>query len=120
LAITATLRRAGKGIRLVIGNGTTPEPDHQLVGLLHDAFATREALLSGHDGSIDERATRLGVSRQHLTSLFRLSYLAPQIVRAIVDRQQMAGLTAARLVSRSKDLPQDWQCQWRYSGFATA
>ena len=120
LSITATLRRAGKGIRLVIGNHTTAEPDDHLVGLLHDAFATREALLSGRDGSIEARAMRLGVSRQHLTSLLRLSYLAPQIVRAIVDEQQMAGLTAARLVSFSKDLPHDWQSQWRYLGFATA
>ena len=120
LSITATLRRAGKGIRLVIGNHTTAEPDDHLVGLLHDAFATREALLSGRDGSIEARAMRLGVSRQHLTSLLRLSYLAPQIVRAIVDGQQMAGLTAARLVSFSKDLPHDWQSQWRYLGFATA
>jgi hypothetical protein len=80
MPITARLRRVGQGIRLVIGNGTADGPDHRLVGLLRDAFTTREALLSGRDDSIDAMATRLGVSRLHLTSLFRLSYLAPQII----------------------------------------
>ncbi len=120
LSITATLRRAGKGIRLVIGNGTADGTDNRLVGLLRDAFTTREALLSGRDDSIDAMASRLGVRRLHLTSLFRLSYLSPQIVRAILNGEQTADLTAARLMSFAKDLPQDWREQWRHLGFASA
>ena len=120
VSITAKLRRAGQGIRLVIGNGTADGPDDRLVGLLRDAFTTREALLSGRDDSIDAMASRLGVSRLHLTSLFRLSYLSPQIIRAILDGQPTADLTAARLMSLAKDLPHDWQEQWRHLGFASA
>jgi hypothetical protein len=56
VSIAAKLRRAGQGIRLVIGNGTADRPDHRLVGLLRDAFTTREALLSGRDDSIDAMA----------------------------------------------------------------
>jgi hypothetical protein len=56
----------------------------------------------------------------HLTSLFRLSYLSPQIIRAILNGQQAADLTAARLMSMVKDLPHDWQAQWRHLGFASA
>jgi hypothetical protein len=56
----------------------------------------------------------------HLTSLFRLSYLSPQIVRAIFDGQPTAELTAARLMSLAKDLPHDWQEQWRHLSFARA
>ena len=120
VSITAKLRRAGQGIRLVIGNDTADGPDDRLVGLLRDAFTTREALLSGRDDSIDAMASRLGVTRLHLTSLFRLSYLAPQIIRAILNGQQTADLTATRLMSMAKDLPHDWQEQWRHLGFVSA
>ena len=120
LSITATLRRAGNGIRLVIGTGTTDGPDNRLVGLLREAFTTRETLLSSRDSSIDAMASRLGVARLHLTSLFRLSYLSPQIVRAILNGQQTADLTAARLMSLVKDLPHDWQEQRRHLGFTSA
>jgi site-specific DNA recombinase len=120
LSIPAKLRRAGKEIRLAIGKGTRDGRDPRLVGLLHDAFATREALLSGRDDSIDAMASRLGVSRSQLSSLFRLSYLSPQIIRAIQNGHQRADLTAAHLMSIAKDLPHDWQQQWRDLGFAIA
>ena len=62
----------------------------------------------------------LGVSRLHLTSLFRLSYLSPQIIRAILNWLQTTDLRATRLVSLAKNLPHDWQEQWRHLGFASA
>lgn len=120
LSIPAKLRRAGKETRLAIGNGASDGPDMRLVALLRDAFSTREALLSGHDDSIDAMASRLGVSRSQLSLLFRLSYLSPPIIRAIQNGQQQADLTATRLMSIAKDLPHDWQQQWRDLGFATA
>ena len=120
LSIPAKLRRAGKEIRLAIGNGMRDGRDTRLVGLLLDAFATREALLSGRDDSIDAMASRLGVSRLHLSSLLRLSYLSPQIISAIQNGQQQADVTATRLISMAKDLPHDWQQQWQDLGFASS
>ena len=39
-------------------------------------------------------------------------------MRFEVAGQQTADVTAARLLSISKDLPHDWHAQWRHLGFA--
>ena len=66
-------------------------------------------------------ACRLGVRRDYLTVLVRLSYLSPEIVRAILVGQQPVELSATRaLVRLSKDLPHDWQAQRQVLGFFAA
>jgi site-specific DNA recombinase len=52
------------------------------------AFAIRNQLLSGPDDSIEAMIERLGIARGRLTSLVRLSYLAPDIMRAILEGRQ--------------------------------
>jgi site-specific DNA recombinase len=48
---------------------------------------------------------RLGMNKCRLTSLVRLSYLAPD-------------MTPTRLLRLSKNLPHDWNEQRRFLGFA--
>src|SRR3984893_17576016 len=76
LSITASLRRAGKGVRLVIGNGAANAIDAGLASLIARAIATRNMFLAGRDDSIDAMASRLGVRRDYLAGLVRLSYLS--------------------------------------------
>ena len=76
--------------------------------------------LAGCDDSIDAMASRLGVRRDYLAVLVRLSYLSPEIVRAILFGQQPVELTPTRLVMLSRNLPHDWQEQRRLLGFAPA
>ena len=64
-------------------------------------------------------ASRLGVRRDYLTVLVRLSYLSPEIVRAILLGQQPVELSPTRLVKISKDLPHDWCAQLQVLGFST-
>ncbi|MGH9675715.1 MAG: recombinase family protein, partial [Candidatus Acidiferrum sp.] len=120
LTIAARLRRAGKGVRLVIGNGATQAVDNGLPSLIARAIATRNIFLEGRDDSIEAMASRLGVRRDYLTVLVRLSYLSPDIVRAILASRQPVELTPTRLVAFSRNLPHDWQEQWRLLGFAPA
>ena len=120
LSITASLRRAGKGVRLVIGAGAAKAIDDGLASLIARAVATRNMLLAGRDDSIEAMASRLGVRRDYLAVLVRLSYLSPEIVRAILVGQQPIELTPTRLVALSRNLPHDWQEQWRLLGFAPA
>jgi site-specific DNA recombinase len=120
LSITASLRRAGKGVRLVIGNGAAKAIDDGLASLIAQAIATRNIFFAGRDDSIDAMASRLGVRRDYLAVLVRLSYLSPEIVRAILVGQQPIELTPTRLVALSRNLPHDWQEQWRLLGFAPA
>jgi len=119
LTIDAKLRRAGKGIRLVVGGGVAAKPDAQMIALLRDAHATREALMSGRDETIDAMSRRLGIDRDILSAQMRLTYLAPDIVRALVLGRPAEGLTPAGLLSRCKDLPHDWQHQRAVLGIET-
>jgi DNA invertase Pin-like site-specific DNA recombinase len=119
LRVDAKLRRVGKGIRLVVGGGVVEKPDGQMVALLRDAHATREALLSGRDETIDAMSQRLGVNRDILSARMRLTYLAPDIVRTLVLGRPPEGLSPARLLSSCKDLPHDWQLQRAVLGIET-
>lgn len=117
LSIAAKLRRAGKGTRLVIGHNVAHKIDVNLVSLVIAAYPTREAVLSSPDVSISGLAKRSGNKRDNVTTLMRLSYLAPDIVRAILDGRQPVELTSNKLLKLAKGLPQDWQAQKPYLGF---
>ncbi len=118
LSIEAKLRRAGKGKRLVIANGAEAEVNAGLVELIKDAFTIRIRLLSGSHDSIEAMSGRLGMNKGRLTSLVRLSYLAPDIVRALLEGRQPIDFTPTRLLRLSKDLPHDWKEQRGFLGFA--
>jgi site-specific DNA recombinase len=51
-------------------------------------------------------------------TLVRLSFLAPDIVRALLKGRQPIELTPTRLLRLSKDLPHDWIEQRHFLGFA--
>ncbi len=119
LRIDAKLRRARKGIRLVVGGGVVEKPDAQIIALLREAHATRESLISGRDETIDAMSQRRGINRDILSAQMRLTYLAPDIVRALILARPAEGLTPAGLLSRCKDLPHDWQDQRAVLGLKT-
>jgi site-specific DNA recombinase len=118
LSIEAKLRRAGKGKRLVIENGAETEVNAGLVELIKEAFAIRNQFLSGSHDSIEAMSGRLGMNKCRLASLIRLSYLAPDIVRALLEGRQPIELTPTRLLRLSKDLPHDWSEQRHVLDFA--
>ena len=119
LSIEAKLRRAGKRKRLVITNGAEAEVNAGLVELIREAFAIRNLLLSGTDGSIESMSGRVGMNKGRLTSLVRLSYLGPEIVRALLAGRQSNMLTPRRLLRLSRNLPHDWKEQRCFLGFPT-
>lgn len=119
LCIEAKLRRVGKGIRLVVGGGIAEKPNGQMAALMRDAHATRVALMTGRDATLDSMAQRLGIKRDSLSVHMRLTYLAPDIVRALLSGRYPPELTPARLVSLCKDMPHDWQLQRATLGFET-
>jgi site-specific DNA recombinase len=118
LSIEAKLRRAGKGKRLVIANGATAEINQAILELIKEAFSIRNQLLSGSHDCIEAMSARLGMNKFRLTSLVRLSYLSPGIIRALLAGQHPIALTPTRLLRLSKDLPHDWLEQRRFLGFA--
>jgi len=81
-------------------------------------FAPYTQLLSGSHDSIEAMSGRLKMNKGRLTSLVRLSYLGPEIVRALLAGSQANALTPSRLLRLSKNLPHDWKEQRCFLGFA--
>ena len=79
-------------MRLVIGDGAAQAIDNGLASLIARRSHAQQ-FLAGRDDSIDAMASRLGVRRDYLAALVRLSYLSPEIVRAILVGQQPVELT---------------------------
>ena len=84
---------------------------------MQEAVAARAQLLADTTESINVITARLGKSKGRMTSLMRLSYLAPHIVDAIFAGRQPVGLSVKRLLQLSRDLPLDWARQRAFLRF---
>jgi hypothetical protein len=63
----------------------------------------------GRYASISEIATKEKIDRGYVGSILRLTLLAPDIVEAILDGRQPAGLGLPALL---KPFPVEWDRQW--------
>lgn len=107
--------RKGKEIKLVISDGTGAERDETLVSLLRETLAIRDEVLSQSQMSIAEIAASSGRCRKRMARLFRISWIAPEIVEAILAGHQPQALTTRSLLTA--DLPLDWSDQKATLGF---
>ena len=107
LPILARLKRTGIGKRMVIEGARAGEPDGTLIKLFVKAFALRDKLLAGDHISIDELSAREKMAGSYATRLLRLTFLAPDIVREILDGRHPPTLTANRLMADTR-LPLAW------------
>jgi DNA invertase Pin-like site-specific DNA recombinase len=115
LELKSELVDRGSDLKLMIAPDTGQQqrdPDPVLVKLIVHAFAARESLLSGTADTITSEYSLL-----HRSRLARLSYLAPDIISAIVAGNHPPALHGRRLL-RAANLPLDWDGQRRLLGFA--
>ena len=105
--------RTGRQIRLVL----PPAPvrgdsrkDAALIKLVTQALSLRERTAGLSANTFEELSKRLDYSREHAADLLRISYLAPDIIAAIVEGRQPAGLTRSRLIKTPR-LPLSGQGQ---------
>jgi len=102
----------GNELKLVLDNGASRRaPDPVLLKLVALAMTARKSLGSGHVDSLTSH-----YSKRHLWQLLRLSFLAPDIITAIVEGEQPPSLIGRRLL-RVTNLPLDWAGQRRVLGF---
>ena len=123
LAITVPAVRVRRGhqLRLVL-----PAPDsapsrasmrdEKLFGLIAEAHQARQLVIANPEHSLARIARDNGRCRTRLGKLVAIGCLAPDIVTAIVQGKQPAGLTAARLLSCP--LPLAWTEQRRMFGLS--
>ena len=113
LSIPARLQRAGMETRLLIegaGGGPRREPDRSLLRLLARADRFQTMVMHDQGRSMTELAGDAGVSPSYFTRVLRLSFLAPDIVKAILSGRQPPQLTAKHLMSQSR-LAKNWPSQ---------
>ena len=120
LSVPARLKRAGLGTKMIIdgpaGRGRRGKADPSLAKLIVKGHVFREKLIKGGGLSLSDIAVRQGVTRSYFTRLVRLTFLAPDIIRAILDGSHPPTLTAAKLKEASR-LPLDWREQREVLGF---
>jgi DNA invertase Pin-like site-specific DNA recombinase len=111
-------RKPFREAKLRIDNtAATDQIDRKLVSLIAEAMEVRELVLASPELSLNQLGKREGRCRTQLGKLFRLSWLSPRIIEAIIDGRQPARLDRRALLET--DLPTCWRTQERMLGFAT-
>jgi site-specific DNA recombinase len=98
---------------------------HAFLRLIGQARRFHEMVMNGHSAgppsagrkTISELAGEAGVSPSYFTRIFRLSFLAPEISKAILHGRQPITLTAKNLMLQGK-LPLAWSKQRAQLGLA--
>lgn len=118
LTVPARLRRAGMEMRMVVEDGSEPASVNSgLVRVLVRAFAIRNQMLSEPSLTFRGVAEREEIAPSYATRLFRLTFLAPDIIAAILDGRQPPELSLRKLLDDTR-LPLDWTEQRTNLGFA--
>ena len=114
IRVPLTLRRYG-GRKLVIvpeGGGvpvrTKPTPDDTLLKALARAHRWRRMLENGKASSINELAEIEKINASYISRILRLTFLAPDIVTAILNGHQPRTLQLADML---EDVPVEWERQ---------
>ena len=113
LSVPARLKRAGIEVRLLIdgaGGGARRKPDHSLYRVLAQAHQYHAMVMRNRGKTMAELAAEAGVGGSYFTRILRLSFLAPDVVKAILRDRHPIELTAKRLANEVR-LPIAWQDQ---------
>jgi site-specific DNA recombinase len=111
---TDCLEAKGNGLRLVIRDDSASAPNLHLAPLIAQSFALRETLLNGPHGSIEAMSKALKLSNGYLTARIRLTFLAPKLIRRILQGEVPITLSQTRLLDAAKELPIKWSEQEQY------
>jgi DNA invertase Pin-like site-specific DNA recombinase len=111
--VPARLKRTGLETRLLIdgADGSARKtPDHSLHRLLAQAHRYQEMVMQGDGKTMAELAAEAGVTGSWFTRILRLSFLAPDVVKAILRDRHPIELSAKRLANDIR-LPIAWNEQ---------
>ncbi len=110
LSLPRPARRPFRETKLRLdADGAGQNIDRDLVRVLADASEAQKLVLAAPDLTINQLANKVGRCRKQLHKLFRLSWLSPRIVDAIVCGVQPKSITRRYLLEC--ELPIDWSEQ---------
>lgn len=102
-------RMRGVESKLIIGDGQARQPDATLIRSIAKAHQYYHAIK--HGASFGDIAASEKLSKRRILQIIELAFLAPDIVRSVVQGDQPIGLTAKWL--GQYPLPSDWEAQRR-------
>jgi site-specific DNA recombinase len=115
ITVPARLGRRGGSMGMLDPSGRRivdhPEPSPVLIGALAKGWRWRALLLSGAYPTSSALAEAEGLTQTELHRFVRLAYLAPDLMREILEGRQRPGLSLDRLCRA--DLPLSWEAQRR-------
>ncbi|MGE0830622.1 MAG: recombinase family protein [Hyphomonadaceae bacterium] len=118
LVVQARIKRISGAVRLLDPRGRNvtgkAQQDPSLLRALGRGRHWRAQLLSGAVKDAATIAAAEGVTKAIVYRHLKLAYLAPDLVRDILDGRQRAGLALRNLLKM--DLPLDWRAQRRVLG----
>ena len=93
------VKRGGrKDMLLPPGRIAKHKTDNTLVKAIARAFRWKQMLESGQFTTANELAEREGIAPSYLARVSRLTFLAPEIVEAVLEGRQDPGVTLTRLM----------------------
>ena len=110
LSAPARLKRTGMETRLLIegaGGGARRKPDHSLSRVLAQAHRYKSMVMRNGGKTIAELAAEAGVGGSYFARILRLSFLSPDVVRAILCDDHPVELNAKRLANEVR-IPAAW------------
>jgi len=114
LSVPAHLKRTGMETKLLIQGSRGPrknKTDRSLLRLIGQAHRYRNILdAAAPNASMAEIAKSGGVSSSYFTRVLRLSFLAPDITKMILQGRQPHEFNAKMIISQGK-LPTSWEMQ---------
>ena len=118
-SIPARVRRTGMETKLLVEGHTIAnrEPDRSLLRLLGQARRFGDMVAQNTtEQSFEALAASAGVCPSYFTRVFRLNFLAPRIITAILQGLQPPDLTANKVMQMGA-LSSHWRDQCRQLGF---
>ncbi len=120
ITVPARLKSCSGELRLVVPPGplgeTPPRPNKALIKALGRGWAWKERVFNGSGSPLRMIAEEEGLTGRYVSRLIRLTFLAPDIVEAILGGRQPADLELQRMLA---NLPLSWAEQRRRYGFAS-
>jgi len=112
LRVEAQLRRTGGEVRIVLPTASSEpsagRPDPVLLKSVARARRWYEMLVSGEAPSIRTLAKATGVDERYLSRTIRLAFLAPDVVKSLLEGSQPPGQTLDKLM---RNVPISWDQQ---------
>jgi site-specific DNA recombinase len=112
LDMEVKLQKCTKHTKIIIPSGrqTIQKLDQKLITLIAKAHLWAKDLHSGKYSTMTELANKHGVNKADLGKQVRLTYLAPDIITAIMEGRQPPTLKAT-ILRKISNLPTDWEEQ---------